>query len=203
MNQPLRIFLAIAIVVVAIFFVDLRTKPQPLLGLGTPQTAAAPADAGLDFTARRLNGGKISLSQFRGHPIIVDFWATWCPPCRRQIPELNALYKKYNKSKGLVVIGVSCDTIQGDSEDAIKPFVEELKIAYPIAIADEALVDRLGVEAIPTTLFVGPDGEIVSRMIGAGHRGELSESTRRLLAGGHGGKPAAPSPAEGGHVVDL
>ena len=124
--------------------------------LDTPQAAASPADEGLEFSAPGLDGKNIDLSSYRGHPVIVDFWATWCGPCRKQIPELVALYKKYNKSRGLVIIGVSCDLIQGDGAKAVAPFVEEFQINYPIALADEQLVDNMGVEAIPTTLFVGP-----------------------------------------------
>ena len=135
-------------------------------------------DEGLEFSAPGLDGKNIDLSSYRGHPVIVDFWATWCGPCRKQIPELVALYKKYNKSRGLVIIGVSCDLIQGDGAKAVAPFVEEFQINYPIALADERLVDNMGVEAIPTTLFVGPDGKLVSRIVGAGHAGEITSSAQ-------------------------
>ena len=96
----------------------MHQEPKPLLRLDTPQANPSPADEGVDFSAPGLDGNKINLSHYRGHPVIVDFWATWCGPCRRQIPELVALYKKYNKSRGLVIIGVSCDLIQGDGTAA-------------------------------------------------------------------------------------
>jgi thiol-disulfide isomerase/thioredoxin len=199
----------LAFAVAFLFDIGHHEKPKSLLRLDEPQSNASPdasassRDDTLNFSARALTGPKISLSQYRGHPVIVDFWATWCAPCRRQIPELNELYKRYNKSRGLVVIGVSCDLIQGQGLAAVEPFVEEFQIAYPIALADENLVSSLGVEAIPTTLFVGADGKLVSRIVGAGRAGEITASTRNLLDGGkRHAAPAKPGEANG-HVVDL
>ena len=147
--------------------------------------SAIPIRAGrtLDFELQDLDGNPMRLSQFRGHPVIVDFWATWCPPCRKQIPELKDLYSRYHKSKGLEIIGVACDTIQGDGVRDIAPFVRKFKINYPVLVASEPVVDSLGVEAIPTTLFIGPDGRLVQKVMGAGRPGELSESAKDLMKG--------------------
>jgi thiol-disulfide isomerase/thioredoxin len=193
--RALGIAAAVALVAAAFFsfHITLHKEPEPLLRLDTPQANSSPADEGVDFSAPGLDGKEIDLSHYRGHPVIIDFWATWCAPCRKQIPELVALYNKYNKSRGLVIIGVSCDLIQGDGTQAVAPFVEEFRIHYPIALADQRLATSMGVEAIPTTLFVGPDGKIVSRIVGASHPGEISANAKQLLDGvkGHGvaGKP--------------
>ena len=203
--RALAATIALALIVGALLNFNFlrREEPQPLLRLDTPQANPSPADEGLDFSAPGLDGKEIDLSNYRGHPVIVDFWATWCGPCRKQIPELVALYQKYNKSRGLVIIGVSCDLIQGDGLRAVAPFVKEFRIHYPIALADARLVDNMGVEAIPTTLFLGPDGKMVSRIVGAGYPGEISASAEQLLDGvkGHGspGKPEESS----GHVVNI
>jgi thiol-disulfide isomerase/thioredoxin len=194
---------ALALIAAAIFNVQWRDKPKELLKFEPPKARQTHSDQGLNFSARGLNGRTINFSEYRGHPVIVDFWATWCSPCRRQIPELIALYKRYNKTSGLVIIGVSCDLVQGDGLSAVAPFVAEFKINYPVALADEALMDTLGVEALPTTLFVGPDGKIVSRVVGAGRRGEISEGARLLIEGSKTHAPKA-EPADGaGHVVNL
>jgi thiol-disulfide isomerase/thioredoxin len=206
-QQALRLLAAaaaVALIAGAFFNLNLffREKPKELLRLETPHPPLS-QDEGLEFSAPGLDGKQIDLSHYRGHPVIVDFWATWCGPCRRQIPELVALYKKYNKSRGLVIIGVSCDLIQGDGLKAVEPFIEEFQINYPIVLADQRLVDSMGVEAIPTTLFVGPDGKIVSRIVGAGKAGEITASTRQLLDGVRNpGSPGKPEDS-GGHVVNI
>lgn len=203
--RALGVVIALVLIVGAFYNFDFAAlfsqQPKPLLKLDTPKAVASPANTGLDFSAPGLDGKEIDLSAYRGHPVIVDFWATWCGPCRKQIPELVALYRKYNKSRGLVVIGVSCDLIQGDGVKAVAPFVEEFQINYPIAIADERLVDSMGVEAIPTTLFIGPEGNLVSRIVGAGHAGEISASAKQLL---DGVKAAPRRPDQiNRHVVDI
>jgi thiol-disulfide isomerase/thioredoxin len=134
----------------------------------------------IDFALKDLGGRVTKLSDLRGHPVIIDFWATWCGPCRKQIPELKAIYKHYH-SRGLIVIGVACDTVMGDGVKAVGPFVKEMKITYPILLADEALVDKLDLQYIPITYFISTDGTVLSRVQGAGHRGELTESAKALI----------------------
>jgi thiol-disulfide isomerase/thioredoxin len=140
------------------------------------------SDSGVDFTLRDLNGHETRLSQYRGHPVVLDFWATWCGPCRRQIPELKKLYTKYHSSRGLVVLGIACDTVQGDGVQVVAPFVRQFNINYPILLAEAPVLDSFGVEALPTTLFLGTDGSIVGRILGSGGSDELGQGVTALLA---------------------
>src|SRR5271154_159538 len=102
-------------------------------GVPTPvlENASKPKREFFSFILEDLAGRPVKLSKWQGHPLIVDFWATWCPPCRKEIPELNAVYKKY-RSQGLVVLGLSVDKVQGDGVKSVRPFAREFKITYPI-----------------------------------------------------------------------
>jgi thiol-disulfide isomerase/thioredoxin len=145
-------------------------------GLAAAQASAKP----LDFTVTDLAGKTVRLKDWRGHPVIVDFWATWCPPCRKEIPELNEIYQRY-RPEGLIVLGVSMDEVQGEGRKVVPPFVEEFKVAYPIAIGDEALVDKLELSSLPTAMFFTRDGRLFSRIEGAGPKGELAKTAAELV----------------------
>jgi len=151
-------------------------KPPSGSGVALAQTSAEP----LDFTVIDLAGKAVRLKDWRGRPVIVDFWATWCPPCRKEIPELNEIYRRY-QGDGLVVLGVSMDEVQGEGRKVVKPFIDEFKIEYPIAMGDEALIDKLDLNSVPTALFIKRDGRLLSRVEGAGTKGELTQTVLALL----------------------
>jgi thiol-disulfide isomerase/thioredoxin len=151
-------------------------------GVPTPalDTGAKPKRKLFSFTLADLDGRPVKLASWHGRPLIVDFWATWCPPCRKEIPELNAIYKKY-RSKGLMVLGVSVDKVQGDGVKSVRPFAQEFKISYPILMADDEVVEALDLDNIPTTLFIDRKGKLVARLEGRGKSGELTAAAKGLF----------------------
>ncbi|HEY9857585.1 MAG TPA: TlpA disulfide reductase family protein [Stenomitos sp.] len=124
---------------------------------------AAPKEAP-DFSLPRTGDGKtVKLSDFKGKVRIVNFWATWCPPCRAEIPHFVSMYKDL-KGKGVEIIGISLDQ-KGDA--AVAPFVKENKMNYPVLLGDENVVSAYGgIRGIPTTFIVDRQGRIVKKFVG-------------------------------------
>lgn len=116
-----------------------------------------------DFKLKTLEGKEVKLSDFRGKVVIVDFWATWCPPCRKGIPDLISLQEEFKKD--LVVIGISLD--QQNTIKDLKPFIENFKINYPVVLGDAKVVnDYGGINAIPTSFIIDQKGNIVDMHVG-------------------------------------
>jgi peroxiredoxin len=111
-----------------------------------------------DFTLKDLNGKSWTLSRLRGHVVIVNFWATWCPPCRKEMPDLEALYKRF-RGDGLVILAIS-------DEDAakVRPFIAEQKYTYPVLLDPGRLVNtRFQIEGIPVSLVYDRAGKLVAQ----------------------------------------
>jgi peroxiredoxin len=136
---------------------------------------AAPA-----WTMKDVNGKEVSSAQFAGKVMVVDFWATWCGPCRVEIPGYVALQKKYGKDR-LAIIGVSVD--QGP--EVVKKFIQANGVDYQIVMADEAIVQAFGgeegINAIPTTFIIDREGQIRDRKLGAEETEEFEQRLATYL----------------------
>ena len=115
-----------------------------------------------DFTLKTLEGREINLASLKGKVVLLDFWATWCSPCRESIPHLVALYKNYQE-KGLQVIGMSVD--KGEAE-VVRRFSKSMDIPYPIILTPEEVTRDFGVTALPTTFLIDKEGRIQEKVIG-------------------------------------
>jgi peroxiredoxin len=122
-----------------------------------PSSALAP-----DFTLKTIDDQEITLSQLKGKVVLLDFWATWCGPCRESIPHLVHLYKTYREN-GFEIIGISLD--KGDLQ-VVRNFAKSMDIPYPIVIAPEEVVRSYRVTGIPTTFLIDKDGKIRERTTG-------------------------------------
>lgn len=135
-----------------------------------------------DLTMTTLDGETINLADQTGKVILVNFWATWCAPCRKEIPDLIDLYDQY-RSDGLVIVGVAMDE---EGPDVVKPFVEEQSINYPIVIDTSKTVESQfdAMYGLPTTYVVNPDGKIVRRILGIFPVDEMKPELEDMLRSG-------------------
>ncbi len=127
-----------------------------------------------DFTLRDLNGAQVSLAQFRGQPVVINFWATWCPPCRDEIPRLIEAYQR--EKDGVVFIAIS-----DEPANVVGPFVKQNSIPYVNLLDDGDRVSAAyGIKALPTTLFISRDGEIMVYYTGGMSARIIEEGLRRI-----------------------
>lgn len=131
-----------------------------------------------DFTLESLNGGNMRLSDLRGKAVLLNFWATWCGPCKIETPWLVELQNQYGP-QGLQIIGVEAG--DDDKEDIAK-FVKEMGINYPVLFGKESVGDAYGgIPALPETFFIGRDGKIVDKTLGLHGRAEIEDSIKKAL----------------------
>ena len=115
----------------------------------------------INFSLDQFGGGKVSLAEQKGKVVLVDFWATWCGPCRVAIPHLVRMYNEY-KDQGLVVLGISLD----QEKDALPKFIKDNNITYPILYGDQQVVKAYEVQGIPTLVIFDRKGKIAFREVG-------------------------------------
>jgi peroxiredoxin len=130
-----------------------------------------------DFSLDLLGGGQVALSELRGNIVILDFWATWCPPCEFQVPELNALYQAHLEAGDIRLFGISVDT---DGPEAVGDWVDEMQVRYPILLGDEDLARQYGALGFPTLIVIGPDGNVASRHMGLVDTSEIEATLAKL-----------------------
>lgn len=151
-----------------------RRGPTPAKpgGPGAAERSLAP-----DFTLQDLNGQPLALSNYRGKIVLLDFWATWCAPCRAEIPHMVEFQDKY-REQGFQVVGISMD----DGPKPVREFYQEFKMNYPVAIGNDKLADSYGgVLGLPVTLLIGRDGRIEAKYAGIVEMPVLEQRIKTLL----------------------
>jgi thiol-disulfide isomerase/thioredoxin len=167
----------LALVVVAVvaaamlyfgFHMARRSSPPPI-------TKSGPAP---DFTLQSLDGKSMRLSDLHGKAVLLNFWATWCSPCKIEMPWFIELQKKYG-AQGLQILGVAMDD---SSKEDIAKFAKEMGVNYPVLLGKEEVGEAYGgVPALPETFFIGRDGKIVDKIIGLKGKAEIEDSIKKAL----------------------
>ena len=141
-----------------------------------------------DFTLDTLDGKAVTLSDLRGKAVLLNFWATWCAPCKIEMPWFVELQQQY-RSQGLQIVGVAMD--DSSTEDIAK-FAKDMGVNYPVLLGKEAVGEAYGgVPALPESFFIGRDGKIVDRIIGLKGKAEIEDSIRKALNTQPAATPAA------------
>lgn len=169
-SKRILIYGVVALCLLGLYVAGRRTaqKPKP-----TDSGNAAP-----DFAVPDIDGKKLSLSAYKGKVVLLDFWATWCTPCREEIPHFVEMQQKY-EPQGFQVIGISMD----DDAKPVREFYQKYKMNYPVAVGDDKLAQSFGgVMGLPVNFLIDRDGRIVAKYLGATETSVFDKAVGDLLA---------------------
>ncbi len=149
-----------------------ETEPEP--------TAAAERRAAPEFALANLDGDLVRSDELRGKIVVLDFWATWCPPCEFQVPELNAFRESHASEPDVVVLGVSVDV---EGPEVVGEWVTQKDVQYDVLVGGEELARRFGALGFPTLYVLAPDGTIEMEHVGLIEVADLESLVTRLRSG--------------------
>jgi thiol-disulfide isomerase/thioredoxin len=171
-RNPMALF-AVAVIAAVMLFYGFHAARRSEANAIVMKASPAP-----DFTLESLDGKSVRLSDLRGKAVLLNFWATWCGPCKIETPWLVELQNQYG-SQGLQVIGIAMDD---SGKDEIAKFAKDMGDNYPVLLGKEAVGDAYGgVPALPESFFIGRDGKIVDKIIGLKGKAEIEDSIKKAL----------------------
>ncbi|MBE6588392.1 MAG: TlpA family protein disulfide reductase [Ruminococcaceae bacterium] len=148
----------------------------------TADTTANESEKLPDFTVYNMNGEEVSLYESFGKPLVVNFWATWCPPCKAEMPAFDEMYARYGESVDFMMVNMTDG--QRDTVDIVKSFIEGNGYSFPVYCdSDMDAAYSYGVQSIPTTLFFSAEGELLEYKVGAISEVQLEEMLRKMMEG--------------------
>lgn len=171
-----------------------------IAGCSTPRSVSAQSvkpgkdrKTAPEFTLKDSNGKPVKLSDYRGKAVVLDFWATWCGPCKVEIPWFVEFQQKY-KDRGLVVLGVA----SGDEDwNVIQPFAKKMRINYPLVLGNDTTADLYGgIEALPTTFIIDRQGRIAKIHIGLASKEDFQNAIEKVLDNDTGSQRASAARPE-------
>lgn len=182
-KQRSWLYTGIFFVIVLILFIINNSNEVPEQGPYPPNYQQSQADL-------------LKLSDLKGKVVILDFWATWCPPCRKGVPDLVELKKEY-KDKGVEIVGISLDAItrNGTTVNDVGPFMKSYKINYPIVRGDQNIVYSFGnINSIPTTFVLDKEGRVIAKYAGLVPKETLINNIKSILDNTYDAEKATPAP---------
>ena len=189
-RNPLALLVA-AVVAALMLYVGFHMARRS--GTSGRRTSITKTSIAPDFTLESLDGKRVSLSDMRGKAVLLNFWATWCGPCKIETPWLVELQNQYGP-QGLQVIGVAMDD---SGKDDIAKFAKEMGMNYPVLLGKESVGEAYGgVPALPESFFIGRDGKIVGKIMGLESRSEIEDSIKKALNTPAGTQATTLAPAE-------
>jgi thiol-disulfide isomerase/thioredoxin len=173
-RNPLAL-VVVALVVAGMLYFGFHMARRSGAG-STPR--AAKMSVAPDFSLESLDGKSMRLSDLRGKAVLLNFWATWCGPCKIEMPWFVEMQNQYG-SQGLQIVGVAMDDA---SKEDIAKFAKDMGVNYPILLGKEAVGDSYGgVPALPESFFIGRDGKVVDKIIGLRGKGEIEDAIKKAL----------------------
>ena len=185
MSKPLPRFAALAVLLSALFAAGCSSGPTTAIAAIKPEEKRKQAP---DFALKDANGATVHLSDYKGKVVLLDFWATWCGPCKIEIPWFIE-FEQTLKDKGFAVVGISMDE---DGWNVVKPYLVERKVNYRILLGNDEVAQAYGgVDSLPTTFIIDRTGKIASVHVGLeeGKDGFKNDILRVLEARGGAGAP--------------
>ncbi|MEO4054224.1 redoxin domain-containing protein [Solibacillus sp. CAU 1738] len=133
-----------------------------------------------DFTLQTLEGDTVSLSDYKGKKIVLNFWASWCPPCKAEMPHMQDYYKKYADKENVVILAANL-TYEDGSKDKVQQFIDSFNITFPILMmGNKEVVNTYKVISLPSTFMIDTDGRIQHQIVGPLDQASLKEYVHSL-----------------------
>jgi peroxiredoxin len=183
-----RVWIAVTVLVGAIAF-NATTRALAQSGAATKDDRSASRRPVLgqvemlpeapDFELKTLEGKTVHLSDYRGQAVLLNFWATWCVPCKEEMPWLVAFQKQY-ATKGLVILGIAMDS----SADPVRKFTKKVELNYPVLLGNQRTADQYYVKGLPASIFIDRNGRITDQVPGGASRSFLENEIQLALDNG-------------------
>lgn len=185
---------AIVLVLVALYVTKYYNKESnnPVLQSTSTQTTSSQTAQGqvvsssfdstgqeaIDFTLTDLDGKKVTLSDLKGKNVYINFWATWCPWCIKELPDIEKVYQEY-KDKDLVILAVDL----GENKDTVKSFIDQNKYNFKVLLdSDQTVAQAYNINSIPVSIFIDKDGNIAAKRVGALTAEEMQSYVKELIS---------------------